>query len=240
MHNTNNFDGLPISEEEIDRNLDGSFPASDPPSWNLGMDHGASGTKTKTAQTPQPKQGTYLLSRPVDESDHIQGADAAPVTLLMYGAYECTFCVEGNRIVKLIQQEFGEHLRFAFRHFPLINVHPHAAAAAEVAEAAGEQNKFWEMHDKLFENYYRLDGVHLISFAKSVGLDMKRFHRAITNRIFAQRVQEDLISGKESGVKGTPTYFINGVKHAGSGEFDVLAKAIENAGALSGRVQSKG
>ena len=232
MQNLNNFDRLPISEEEIDRNLDESFPASDPPSWSLGTDHGASGAKTKPAQMLLSNQGTYLLSRPVGDNDHIQGSETAPVTLLMYGAYECPFCVEGNKIVKQIQAEFGENLRFAFRHFPLINIHPHAAAAAEVAEAAGEQNKFWEMHDKLFENYYRLDGVHLVRFAKSVGLDMKRFHRAITERIFAQKVREDLISGMESSVKGTPTYFINGVKHSGSGEFDVLVKAIENAAAL--------
>jgi protein-disulfide isomerase len=229
MLNINDFDKLPVSEEEIDRNLDESFPASDPPSWNLGTDHGA---KTEPAQTPLSKQVIYLLSRPVNESDHIQGVDTSPVTLLMYGAYECPFCVEGNKIVKQVQQEFGENLRFAFRHFPRSNVHPHATAAAEVAEAAGEQDKFWEMHDKLFENYYRLDGVHLVRFAKSVGLDMKSFHRAITKRIFARRVQEDLISGMESGVKGTPTYFINGVKHSGSGEFAVLVKAIENAAAL--------
>jgi protein-disulfide isomerase len=237
MQKLNKLDRLPISEEEIDRNLDESFPASDPPSWNLGTDHGAS--STKTAQTLLPNQQAYLLSRPVGGNDHIQGADTAPVTLLMYGAYECPHCVKGNKVVKQIQAEFGETLRFVFRHFPLINVHPHAAAAAEVAEAAGEQGKFWEMHDKLFENYYRLDGLHLVRYAKSVGLDMKKFHRAITERIFAQRVHEDLISGMESGVKGTPTYFINGVKHLGSGEFDALVRAIENADTLSSRIQSK-
>jgi predicted DsbA family dithiol-disulfide isomerase len=102
------------------------------------------------------------------------------------------------------------------------------AAAAEVAEAAGEQGEFWEMRDTLFENYYRLDGVHLVRFAKSIGLDMKKFHRAITERTFARRVREDLISGMESGVKGTPTYFINGVKHSGAGELALLAKAIES------------
>jgi protein-disulfide isomerase len=147
----------------------------------------------------------------------------------MYGAYECPHCVKGNKIVKQIQQEFGENLRFVFRHFPRINVHPHAVAAAEVAEAAGQQNKFWAMHDKLFENYYRLDGVHLVGFAKSVGLDMKRFHEAITKRIFAQRVWEDLISGMESGVKATPTYFINGIKHTEPGELDALLAAIRKA-----------
>ncbi|HEY8562566.1 MAG TPA: thioredoxin domain-containing protein [Pyrinomonadaceae bacterium] len=238
MQNLNYSNRLPISEEEIDRNLEESFPASDPPSWSLGTDHGgASGTKT--APEPAPNRGSYLLSRPVGENDHIQGADSAPVTLLMYGAYECPFCVEGNRIVKQIRREFAETLRFAFRHFPLINVHPHAAAAAEVAESAGEQGKFWEMHDKLFENYDRLDGLHLVRYGKSIGLDMRKFHRAITERKFARRVYEDLFSGVESGVKGTPTYFINGVKHFASGEFDALSRAIENAAALSSRIPLK-
>jgi protein-disulfide isomerase len=174
------------------------------------------------------KAEVNLLSQPVSERDHRQGTDSAPVTLLMYGAYECPHCVEGNKIVKEIQRRLGQQLRFVFRHFPRTNVHPHAEAAAEVAEAAGEQGKFWEMHDKLFENYNRLDGDHLIGYAEELGLDMARFDRAITGRIYVGRVREDLQSGFESGVKGTPTYFINGVKHNSSGEFDVLLAAIES------------
>jgi protein-disulfide isomerase len=228
MLNPNDVSKAQISEDEIDRNLDGSFPASESPSWALDTDHGMIGTIKKAEQASLTKQ-IVLLSRPVDDNDHVQGLDTAPVTLLMYGAYECPRCVEGDRIVKQIQGEFGEDLRFAFRHFPRINVHPHATAAAEVAEAAGEQGKFWEIHDTLFENYYRLDGLHLVRFAQSVGLDMQRFHRAITKRIFAREVQEDLASGIESGVKGTPTYFINGIKHAGSGGLDALISAIQKA-----------
>lgn len=220
-------DKQPISEEEIDGNLDGSFPASDPPSWTLGADHIAKGLKITTPGTPQTHQDTYLLSRPVNRNDHIQGADSAAVTLLMYGAYECPHCVEGSKIVKLIQGHFGGKLRFVFRHFPRTNVHPHAEAAAEVAEAAGEQNKFWEMHDTLFENYNRLDGEHLIGYAEALRLDMEQFGRAITGRVFARKVREDLISGTESGVTGTPTYFINGVKHLGSGQFETLVEAID-------------
>ena len=181
-----------------------------------------------TVETSRPNAEVHLLSRPVDERDHIQGLDSAPLTLVMYGAYECPHCVEGNKIVKEIQQQLGQQLRFVFRHFPRTNIHPHAEAAAEVAEAAGEQNRFWEMHDKLFENYNRLDGDHLIGYAEDLELDMARFDRAITGRIYAVKVREDLQSGTESGVKGTPTYFINGVKHNSSGEFDVLLAAIES------------
>ena len=180
------------------------------------------------AETLTPNQEVYLLSRSINERDHLQGSESAAVTLLMYGAYECPHCVEGNKIVKEIQRRLGQQLRFVFRHFPRTDVHPHAEAAAEVAEAAGEQGKFWEMHDKLFENYNRLDGDHLIGYAEDLELDMARFDQAITGRIYAVKVREDLQSGTESGVKGTPTYFINGVKHNSFGEFDVLLAAIES------------
>jgi protein-disulfide isomerase len=179
-------------------------------------------------ETAMPNPEVYTLSRPVNERDHAQGLENAHVTLLMYGAYECPHCVEGNKIVKEIQRQLGERLRFVFRHFPRTNVHPHAEAAAEVSEAAGEQGKFWEMHDQLFENYNRLDGDHLIGYAEELGLDMTQFDRAITGRIYVGRVREDLQSGIESGVKGTPTYFINGIKHNASGELDVLLAAIES------------
>jgi len=223
-----------MDEEEIDRNLDESFPASDPPSWTLGTDHFAPHAPTPAVETGPAHTEPYLLSRPVNENDHIRGGDAASVTFLMYGAFECPFCVEGSKIVRRLEAHFGKELRFVFRHFPRTNVHPHSEAAAEVAEAAGEQNKFWEMHDLLFENYNRLDGEHLTGYASALGLDMERFERAITWRVFAQRVREDLISGMESGVRGTPTYFINGVKHLGSGSFDPLVEAI-----ASGIVSSK-
>lgn len=168
-----------------------------------------------------------FLSREVNENDHIQGNDSAAVSILMYGAYECPHCVEGNKIVKQLHGNFRDDLRLVFRHFPRTDVHPHAEAAAEVAEAAGEQNKFWEMHDMLFENYNRLDVEHLIGYAEALRLDMERFDRAIAGRVFAERVREDLISGLDSGVRGTPSYFINGLKHRGSGQYETLVEAIE-------------
>lgn len=222
-------DKQPISEEEIDQNLEDSFPASDPPSRTLGADHTSKGPTIVALPGPQTEEEPFLLSRSVNENDHVQGVESAAVTLLMYGAYECPFCVEGNKIVKQIQERFRDEMLFVFRHFPRTDVHPHAEAAAEVAEAAGEQSKFWEMHDTLFDNYKRLDGEHLVGYAEALRLNMEQFNRAITGRIFARRVREDLISGFESGVSGTPTYFINGVKHSGPGQYETLVRAIDSS-----------
>lgn len=190
------------------------------------IDVGVPRDATSGESSGRPTSQACLLSLPINESDHLQGDESAATTLLMYGAYECPNCVEGSRIVRQIQEYFGASLRFAFRHFPRTNVHPHAEAAAEVAEAAGEQNKFWEMHNTLFENHSRLDGDSLISYAVGLRLDMKRFDRAITGRRFIQKVRGDLITGIDSGVTSTPTYFINGVKYLGSGQFETLIEAI--------------
>lgn len=168
------------------------------------------------------------LSQPVSERDHAQGEPTAAVTLTMYGAYECPHCVEANKIIKELQRRLGARLRFVFRHFPLINVHPHAEAAAEVAEAAGAEGKFWEMHDTLFAHFNQLDGEHLVHYAEDMGLDMRRFDEAMSKRLYSPRVQADVKSGTESGVHGTPTFFINGVRHQGSWQTDELLEAIEH------------
>jgi len=217
-----------MDPDEIAENRIDSLPASGLPSWSLRTDHRTNGVSGKIVERPQAIHPVVSLSRAINSDDHILGGKSAAVTLLMYGAYECPFCVEGNKIVKRIREHFGERLRFVFRHFPRTSVHPHAEAAAEVAEAAGEQGRFWEMHDTLFENYNRLDGEHLFTYARNLNLDMERFDRAMTGRVFAERVRTDLISGIESGVKGTPTYFINGGKHSGSGRFETLVEAIES------------
>jgi protein-disulfide isomerase len=118
-------------------------------------------------------------------------------------------------------------MRFAFRHFPLTTVHEYAEGAAEAAEAAGAQGKFWQMHDTLFENQLALDFDSLIAYAQELGLDAERFATELERHVYAPRVREDFISGIRSGVNGTPTFFINGVRHEGSFDFETMFEAIQ-------------
>jgi protein-disulfide isomerase len=120
-------------------------------------------------------------------------------------------------------------VRFAYRHFPLTQVHPHAEHAAEAAEAAGAQGKFWEMHDTLYEHQRALHDAHLRQYAEWLGLDLGRFDEEMGRHVHAGRVREDFLSGVRSGVNGTPTFFINGVRHDGSYDLATLLAAIEGA-----------
>lgn len=176
------------------------------------------------------------LQVPVGPRDHILGPDSAPATMVEYGDFECPYCGMAHPIVKELIDRLGPQMRFVFRHFPLIQVHPHAEIAAEAAEAAGAQGKFWEMHDMLFENQDALDPDDLIGYAVELGLDQPRFISELASHVHAPRVLEDLTSGARSGVQGTPTFFINGEKHEGDFEYETLLGAIEEAiGAGAGR-----
>ena len=168
------------------------------------------------------------LTMPVNSNrDHFQGPDVAPVTLLEYGDYECPYCGRAYLIVKKIQDHFGDQLRFVFRNFPLTQVHPHAQHAAESAEAAGAQGRFWEMHDTLYENQDALDDASLREYAELLDLDMERFDTEMMMHVHAKRVREDFVSGVMSGVNGTPTFYLNGFRYDGSWDGDNLAAAIE-------------
>jgi protein-disulfide isomerase len=173
-----------------------------------------------------------FLNVPVTEGrDHIQGQADAPVTLVQYGDYECPYCGEAYPIIKEIQSEMGERLRFVFRNFPISTSHPHAEQAAEAAEAANAQGKFWEMHDLLYERQQNLTDEDLHRYAEELGLDVERFDKEMAEHVQAQRVHEDFMSGVRSGVNGTPTFYINGVRHDDSYETDVLRDALERAAA---------
>jgi protein-disulfide isomerase len=169
------------------------------------------------------------LTLPVSSSrDHIQGPQKAPITLLEYGDYECPYCGQAFTIVKLVQDLLGNNLRFVFRNFPLTQIHPHAQHAAEAAECAGAQNKFWEMHDILYENQQALEDENLLEYAKVLELDMSRFQDDFYNHTFALRVREDFLSGIRSGVNGTPTFYINGMRYNDSWDQETLTKTLVN------------
>jgi len=171
----------------------------------------------------------HVLTMPVGSRDHVQGAKAAPVTLVEYGDYECPHCGRAYPIVKSVQRAFGKRLCFVFRNFPLGEVHPHAEAAAEAAEAAGAQGKFWGMHGALYEHQGALEGPDLLAYAGSLGLTIERFTADLENHVYAGRVREDFQSGIRSGVNGTPTFYINGRRHDLSYELPVLLSAIDLA-----------
>jgi protein-disulfide isomerase len=169
------------------------------------------------------------LTPPVGERDHAQGPADAPVTLVEYGDYECPYCGAAFPIVRALQCRLGDRLRVVFRHFPLTQVHPHALSAAEAAEAAGAQGRFWAMHDLLFEHQRALDDRRLAGYAADLGLDGDRFAREMGEHVHAGRVREDVLSGARSGVNGTPTFFVNGARHDDDYAFDTLLAAIERA-----------
>jgi protein-disulfide isomerase len=161
------------------------------------------------------------------DRDHIQGASSAAVTLLEYGDYECPYCGAAYPIVKQVQEAMGDGLRFVFRNFPISTSHPHAEQAAEAAEAAAAQDQFWPMHDLLYENQQRLDENDLLGYADSLGLDVERFEQELKGHVHAPRVHEDFMSGVRSGVNGTPSFYINGVRHEDSYDLDTLLAALQ-------------
>jgi protein-disulfide isomerase len=166
------------------------------------------------------------LILPVAKRDHIQGPIDASIALVEYGDYECPFCGQAYPIIKAIKERLGEKLCFVYRNFPLINSHPHALHAAEAAEAAGAQGKFWEMHDLLFENQEALDDQDIVEYASALGLDARRLLDEVLTGVHTARVREDFRSGARGGVNGTPTLFINGIRHEG-GPDALLAALIE-------------
>jgi protein-disulfide isomerase len=155
------------------------------------------------------------LRKPVDDDDHSAGPRDAPITLVEYGDFECPFCGQAYPIVKAIQKELGDRLRFVFRNFPITGSHPHAQHAAEAAEAAAAQNRYWEMHDTLFENQDALDDRHLLKYAEKLALDTNQFRMELESGVYAPDVEEDFLSGARSGVNGTPTFFVNGYRFDG-------------------------
>jgi len=158
---------------------------------------------------------TARLTPPVSARDHAQGPADAAVTLVEYGDYECPHCGRAYPMVKTVQGSMGNDLRFVFRNFPLTKAHEHAEHAAEMAEAAAHEGKFWQMHDRLFEHQHELEDADLVGYAAALGLDPAWAAAALAQGVFRERVHEDFASGVKSGVNGTPTFFINDVRYDG-------------------------
>ena len=150
------------------------------------------------------------------------------MTLVEYGDYECPYCGAAHASVEQVRQAMGDDLRFVFRHFPLSQIHPHAYQAAEAAEAAGAQGRFWEMHHLLFANQDRLGLRDLIGSASALDLDLERFVTDLRGHAYAGRLREDFLSGVRSGVNGTPTFFVNGVRHDGGYDAQALLEALRS------------
>jgi Na+/H+ antiporter NhaA len=166
------------------------------------------------------------LTSPVDpELDHMRGPAEALVTMVEYGDFECPYCGMAEPVVRELLSEHGE-VRYVWRHLPLNDVHPQAEMAAEAAEAAGAQGKFWEMHDLLLANQERLRATDLIGYATSLGLDVERFRSEVHRHTYANRVANDIDSASASGVSGTPTFFINGRRHYGAYDIESLTAAV--------------
>src|SRR5437879_232236 len=175
-----------------------------------------------------PMEKSAALTMPVSERDHAQGPADAPLTLVEYGDYQCPYCGAAYPVVKRIQKTLGEKLRFVFRNFPLTGAHPYAMIAAEAAEAAALQGEFWPMHDLLFERQTFLEPGIIPLWAKKMGLDLEKFGNEIKEGLVAKRIKEDRQSGIRSGVNGTPTFYINGIRYDGSPDYESLLAALES------------
>jgi protein-disulfide isomerase len=163
------------------------------------------------------------------ERDHIRGSEAAPVTLVEYGDYECPYCGQAEVAIRELLDSFGDDLRYVWRHLPLNDVHEHAQLASEAAEAAADQGKFWEMHDKLLDHQDALRPKELMGYARELGLDADRFMDGLHDRAYAARVEDDVATADASGVAGTPSFFINGTRHPGAYDVETLTAAVRTA-----------
>jgi formate-nitrite transporter family protein len=167
------------------------------------------------------------LTPPLSAEDHVEGPERAEMELVMYGDFQCPYCTAAWPIVRRVRDQLGGRLLFAFRHFPIREVHPDAERAAEAAEAAAAQGAFWPMADRLYDSRGALSREDLVTYAAELGLDSDRVGAELDSRTHAARVERDLASGQASGVTGTPGFFVGGRLHAGSFDASSLLAALE-------------
>lgn len=174
------------------------------------------------------QQNIADLTLPTAQRDHIAGSLSAPVVLVEYGDYECPDCLNAWPIVQELQRTFGPKLGFVFRHYPQSSIHLHASAAAQAAEAAAAQGQFWQMHDLLFSHQQDLATIDLTHLALQLGLEVYGFQSSLDDGKIARKVRDDYESGRESGVKGTPTFFFNGRRYRGRADAKSMGAEIRS------------
>jgi protein-disulfide isomerase len=179
------------------------------------------------SRSSAPFTPPFTLTVPVNQTDHVLGPAAARITLVEYGDFECPSCFQAYPAIGILLKHFEGRMRFVYRHFPLREVHPHAELAAEAAEAAGAQGKFWEMYALLFEHQSHLKAKSLREYAEKLELDMARYDFEMRDHVYLQRVQEHIAGGTNSGIRATPAFYVNGAMHDASFGVARLQEAIE-------------
>ena len=184
-----------------------------------------------------PNTEIIRLKNAVNDRDHVAGPQSAPVTLVEYGNFECIHCGRAYPVIKQVRKLLGDNLRFVFRHFPTVQTHPHSLRAAEAAESAAAQQKFWQMHDELFTHQTALEDRDLSRYAKRIGLNLERFNHDMTEHSFLQQIDADYQRSLfDEHITGTPTLYLNDVRYTGATDFDGLLHAIKLSD-TEGRIQ---
>jgi protein-disulfide isomerase len=178
---------------------------------------------------PSHEEGPTLTPPVSVKRDHLREPDDAPVTLVEYGDYQCPFCGQAHGVLQELLKQVRDQVRLAFRNFPLTEIHAHAQRAAQAAESAAAQGRFWEMHDMLYDHQEALEDEDLLSYAAALGLDQQRFEDDLARSAYSERIREDFMSGVRSGVNGTPTFFVNGRRHDGPADLRSLLAAVSAA-----------
>jgi protein-disulfide isomerase len=166
------------------------------------------------------------LTPPVDETDHIRGERERPLELVMFGDFQCPFCLGAQSVLRRVRERLDGRLVFVFRHLPIPERHPLAPAAAEAAEAAAAQGKFWEYHDALFAAQPKLSHETMLAVGRELGLDAERMSAEMESGAWRPRIERDVLSAEESGATGTPTFFVNGARHYGAYDASSLVEAL--------------
>jgi protein-disulfide isomerase len=167
------------------------------------------------------------LTPPLDEVDHVRGDSGAELELVMFGDFQCPFCLGAQSVLRRVRERLGDRLRFGFRHLPIPEKHPLALIAAEASEAAADQGKFWEYHDALYAEQPKLSRETMLRIATDLGLDADRVAAELDSGVHLPRIERDLASAAASGATGTPTFFVNGSRFFGAYDASSLVEALE-------------